>query len=207
MEPMTERLPSAEQQAAMAHMSTASMVLPGRPAGSFASVANGTYSVAIRDAAHTACISILDPALVISQPAALAATLASTNVTCNGANDGTITISGATGGYGTYEYSINGTTWQASGSFADLAPATYNVQIRDAAHTACISILDPALVISQPAALAATLASTNVTCNGANDDDYHGGQQVVTAHMSTASMVLPGRPAVHSQALPTGPIV
>ena len=47
-------------------------------------------------------------ALVISQPAALAATLASTNVTCNGANDGTITISGATGGYGTYEYSING---------------------------------------------------------------------------------------------------
>ena len=106
---------------------------------------------------------------MISQPAALAATLASTNVTCNGANDGTITISGATGGYGTYEYSINGTTWQASGSFASVANGTYSVAIRDAAHTACINILDPALVISQPAALAATLASTNVTCNGAND--------------------------------------
>ena len=53
--------------------------------------------------------------VTITEPAVLAATLASTNVTCNGANDGTITISGATGGYGTYEYSINGTTWQASG--------------------------------------------------------------------------------------------
>ena len=39
----------------------------------------------------------------------------------------------------------------------NLAPATYNVQIRDAAHPACIIILNGALVITEPAALSATV--------------------------------------------------
>ncbi|MGL2988587.1 SprB repeat-containing protein, partial [Flavobacterium sp. RSSA_27] len=74
--------------------------------------------------------------------AVLSATVASTNVTCNAANDGTITISAPLGGYGTYQYSINGgTTWQDSGTFTALANATYNVQIRDKANTACVKIL------------------------------------------------------------------
>ena len=58
----------------------------------FTFLAPGTYNVRIRDAAHT-CVIILDPALVITQPTALAAAVARTNVTCFGANDGTITIS------------------------------------------------------------------------------------------------------------------
>ena len=95
-------------------------------------------------------------------------------MTCNGANDGRITISGATGGYGTYEYSVSGgASWQASGTFNDLAPATYNVQIRDAAHTGCIIVLNPALVITEPAVLNATVTGKNVTCFGANNGDYN----------------------------------
>ena len=59
----------------------------------------------------------------ITQPAVLNAIVTPTMVTCNGANDGIITITSPTGGYGTYEYSINGgTTWQASGTFQRLAP-------------------------------------------------------------------------------------
>ena len=100
MEPMTERLPSAEQQAVTAHMSTASMVLPGRPAGSFASVANGTYRVAIRDAAHTACVITLDGTLVISQPAPVTGSAAvASAILCNGGT-ATVTLTGA-GGYRT----------------------------------------------------------------------------------------------------------
>ena len=68
-----------------------------------------------------------------------------TMITCNGANDGTITITSPTGGYGTYEYSINGGgSWQLAGTFTNLQPATYDVRIRDAAHTGCVYYIEPA---------------------------------------------------------------
>ena len=138
--------------------------------GTFTNLLPGSYDVRIRDRAHTACVIILNPALVITQPAVLSATVASTNVTCFGANNGTITITNPLGGYGTYRYSVNGgTTWQSSGSFTGLAPATYNVRIRDAANIACEIVLNAAVVITQPAVLSATVASTNVTCFGAGD--------------------------------------
>ena len=89
--------------------------------------------------------------MVITQPAILNAAVAHTNVTCFGAGDGTITISSPTGGYGSYGYSINGgTSWQGSGTFTNLLPGTYNIRIRDAAHTGCIIALNPAVVITEP---------------------------------------------------------
>ena len=138
--------------------------------GSFTALAPGFYNVQIRDAAHPTCIVTLNGSLRITEPPQLAAAVGKTDVTCNGANDGRITISGATGGYGTYEYTINGgASWQASGTFNGLAPGSYNVQIRDAAHTGCIIVLNSALVITEPAVLTATVTGTNVTCFGANN--------------------------------------
>ena len=138
--------------------------------GTFTNLAPGTYDVRIRDAAHIACEIVLDPALVITQPERLDADVASTNVTCFGANDGTITITNPTGGYGTYEYSINGGgTWQASGDFTALAPGFYNVQIRDAVNQSCIITLNGSLRITEPPVLSANVARTNITCNGPND--------------------------------------
>jgi PKD repeat protein len=137
--------------------------------GSFNGLAPSTYNVQIRDAANITCIIILNSSVTITEPAVLSATVASSNVTCNGANDGTITVSLPTGGYGTYEYSIDGSTWQATGVFSALAPVTYNVQIRDKAHTGCVAVLNPALAITEPAVLSATVNSTNVTCFGANN--------------------------------------
>ncbi len=120
--------------------------------------------------AHTGCIVVLNPALVITEPAQLAAAVGNINVTCFGANDGTISITNPTGGYGTYQYTVNGgTTWQGFGNFVNLAPGTYDVRIRDAANPTCVVTLNPALVITQPAVLAANIASTNVTCFGGND--------------------------------------
>jgi len=138
--------------------------------GTFTGLVPATYSVQIRDAAHTNCTKVLNNALIITQPDPLSATLASTNVTCNGANDGKINITNPTGGYGTYEYSINGGgSWQASGSFTLLVPGNYNVQIRDAAHIACVKILNAALEITQPPVLSATVNYTNVNCSGVGD--------------------------------------
>ena len=138
--------------------------------GSFTSLVPGTYDVRIQDAAHPGCFIILNPALIITEPDVLTATVASVDVTCFGANNGIITISDPVGGYGTYQYSINGgTTWSPIGNFTSLAPGNYDVRIRDAAHITCERVLNPALAITQPAQLAGTVGSTNVTCFGSSD--------------------------------------
>ncbi len=138
--------------------------------GTFSNLAIGTYDVRIRDGANAGCIITLNSALVINQPAALTASIQSTDVTCFGGNDGTITISGAAGGYGTYEFSINGGgSWQASGSFTNLTPGSYNILIRDAAHTGCVISLNNSYIITQPGMLSATISKTEVTCSGNSD--------------------------------------
>jgi len=137
---------------------------------SYTDLSPNTYDVRIRDAANPSCEITLNGSLTITQPAVLNATVNSTNITCNGANDGTITITSPTGGYGTYQYSINGgSSWQNDGLFTGLPPASYNVQIRDAVNTSCQRTLNGSLSITQPSILSATVNSTNITCNDAND--------------------------------------
>ncbi|WP_172594388.1 HYR domain-containing protein [Mariniphaga sediminis] len=135
--------------------------------GSFSGLSPNSYSVQIRDAANPGCTVTLGTEN-ITQPAILNATVSSTNISCNGANDGTITVSAPSGGYGTYEYRLNSGTWQSSGSFSGLSPNSYSVQIRDAANPGCTVILGTEN-ITQPAVLNATVSSTNISCNGAND--------------------------------------
>lgn len=139
--------------------------------GSFQGLAPGAYSLLVRDASNTGCVLILNPALVITQPAQLTGFVQSSNVSCFGSSDGTINITSPTGGYGAYQYSINGGgSWQASGSFYSLLPGRYDVRIRDAAHPDCSVILNPDIVITEPPALA--LSSTgdiNLACSGIND--------------------------------------
>ncbi|MBU3678981.1 MAG: hypothetical protein FGM32_05155 [Candidatus Kapabacteria bacterium] len=135
--------------------------------GSFTGLNTGTFSVQIRDAAQTACAVTLGDQ-VITRPAALSATSSKTNITCSSATDGTITVSGATGGYGTYEYRLNTGSWQTSTSFTNLNVGTYSVQMRDAQQTACALTLGDQ-VITRPAALSASASKTNITCNSATD--------------------------------------
>lgn len=89
-------------------------------------VAANNYTVTIRDA--NLCTTT--QTITVTQPAALTATAATTNASCNGGNDGTITVS-ATGGNTTYEYSIDaGANWQSSNIF-NVAPNNYTVSVRD----------------------------------------------------------------------------
>ncbi|MDB5283157.1 MAG: hypothetical protein JWO06_2232, partial [Bacteroidota bacterium] len=94
--------------------------------------------------------------------------IASTDVDCHGANDGTITVTtAATGGTNPIQYSVDGTIYQAGLLFTGLAPTTYTVTAKDA--NGC-TINSNTVTISEPAAsLTAGIVNTNVTCNGFND--------------------------------------
>ena len=124
----------------------------------------GIYNVTVTDAGG--CTA--QATATLTQPTAVTATVASTNVLCNGGTSGTITVSAATGGVAPYNYSIDGgaTFTNTTGLFTGLTAGTYDVRIRD--NNSCVIDLDAVAntTISQPNPLTATATFTNVLCNG-----------------------------------------
>ncbi|HLP13945.1 MAG TPA: choice-of-anchor L domain-containing protein [Flavobacteriales bacterium] len=112
---------------------------------SFPSLAAGTYNIVVKDAAGCTVTGTE----TVNQPTALAAAYVSTQATCNGVCDGTITVN-ASGGTPSYQYSAdNGITYQVSNVIAGLCDGTYNVLIKDA--NGCLvgstqNIVEPTLV-------------------------------------------------------------
>jgi hypothetical protein len=90
-----------------------------------------------------------------------------TNVTCNGANNGTISVS-ASGGTAPLQYSAdNGVTWHLNGGlFAALSPNSYNILVKDANAIVSIYCDNPVLITQPPAIFLTNVVSTNITCNG-----------------------------------------
>lgn len=96
-------------------------------ASSFA-VSAGTYTIRIKDA--NGCAMTV-PNIVVGQPAALTAPApVTTNATCIGGANGTITLA-PTGGTTGYQYSLDGVSFQSSNTF-QVVPGPYTVTIRDA---------------------------------------------------------------------------
>ncbi|MFK7774362.1 MAG: S8 family serine peptidase [Saprospiraceae bacterium] len=87
-----------------------------------------------------------------------------TNISCNGGNDGTITVQ-ASGGIGSFTYSINGGTAQASNTFIGLPAGTHVVTVNDGSSTISLDV-----ILTEPDVLLAILNSHNdISCNGLND--------------------------------------
>ncbi|GAB3644161.1 putative Ig domain-containing protein [Spirosoma arcticum] len=111
-------------------------------------LAAGTYTVTITDA--NGCTA--SRTYTVTQPSALTASTSQTNVTTNGGNDGsaTISVSGGTSGY-TYSWSPNVSTMATA---SNLNAGTYTVTVTDA--NGCT--LARTFTITQPAATVATAA-------------------------------------------------
>lgn len=144
---------------------------------------NSTYSYSWSNAATSATISSLTPigytvtvtdnkgcsatsSATITEPDAITLNLTSTNVICNGADNGTATAT-VTGGSLSYNY-----TWAASTETTatrnSLAPGTYTVTVSDQNNAFCV--LTATTTITQPTALIiVNPTTTNLSCNGSNN--------------------------------------
>ena len=119
----------------------------------------GTYIAIVTDGENcTASVSI-----TITQPDPLLANAAATGETVLGANNGMVTAN-PTGG--TIEYTYVWSNGATNQTIMNLMPGSYTVIITDA--NGCTAI-QTVTVNSFGCNLAATVASTNASCNGAND--------------------------------------
>jgi hypothetical protein len=98
--------------------------------------------------------------LELEYPELLISAVTITDCTKIGTNDGELEIT-AEGGDGTYQYSIDGVTYQAGNTFTGLAPGNYTVYVRDGEGT----VTDFDVTISQPIpeAYAETVLTGSIT--------------------------------------------
>ncbi|HRJ37737.1 MAG TPA: SprB repeat-containing protein, partial [Flavobacteriales bacterium] len=135
------------------------------PSGGTAATASGltagAYTVTVTD--NNGCTRT--SSVTLTQPAALTATMgAPTNVTCNGGNNGAVSV---TVGGGSVPYSYNWSpapgAGQGTAAISSLTAGAYTVTVTD--NNGCTQTASA--TITQPALLTATISSsTNVTCNG-----------------------------------------
>jgi hypothetical protein len=131
--------------------------------GSFGTLTAQTYTVQATDA--VGCL--ITTLITITQPPLLVWTsTTSTNVSCNGGNDGTIT-SIANGGTGTINYTLQpGAITNTTGSFGTLTAQSYTVTAKDTNNCSITSIFN----ITQPTVLVITnVTSTIPSCVPGND--------------------------------------
>ncbi|NOY38383.1 MAG: hypothetical protein GXO83_12530, partial [Chlorobi bacterium] len=134
--------------------------------GIFTGLSAGNYDDAVTD--YHGCTA-LGNTLTIVNPAPLSIDSESkTDVSCNGGNDGTITIT-ASGGTPPYEYSVDGgTNFVANnGNFTGLFAGTYQVVVRDVNFCSQNGSL---LTLTQPPAISIdSQTGTDISCNGLTD--------------------------------------
>ncbi|WP_254504204.1 T9SS type B sorting domain-containing protein [Aquimarina spinulae] len=107
----------------------------------FTGLAAGTYDFEIRDAKQ--CLGTVQA--IVTEPTLITVTnIAVTDYRCDASGSSTtpqlaqITISGASGGNGSYEYSIDGVDFSnTTGIFTGLTDGTYTIYIRDTSTAAC----------------------------------------------------------------------
>ncbi len=135
------------------------------PIDSLINLPADTYWVVVEDAdknSEFASITVYEPDVLTID------TQGAADATCNGADDGTISIS-VSGGTPTYYYSLDGgLTYTANGgAFTGLSPGSYHVAVRD--YHGC-SVLGDTLIIDEPPPVTVSIAGiTDVSCHGGSD--------------------------------------
>ena len=133
----------------------------GSTSQTITNVPAGTYTVTVTDANN--CTGTGSRTITGSSP--INPTTTQVNVSCFGGNDGSITVTGAGGSALTpWTYNLNGSPFQNSNVFSNLAAGVYIVGLKDA--NGCSDFVTR--TITQPALLTVTTSSIQSTCFGQN---------------------------------------
>jgi gliding motility-associated-like protein len=103
----------------------------------FTGLTPGGYTLYVRNAADTTCITPSGSVVTINAvptPPIVPTTASVVQPSC-GTPSGTIAVGIQAG----VEYSLNGTTYQASNTFAGLAPSNYTLYVRNTGDTSCVT--------------------------------------------------------------------
>tara|TARA_R110002050_G_scaffold300619_1_gene470942 strand:+ start:15992 stop:32578 length:16587 start_codon:yes stop_codon:yes gene_type:complete len=120
----------------------------------------GTYQFRITDARSCQAVSNVITINPITNPTVTATT---TDVTCNGASDGTAQLVGS-GGSGGYTFSNDNATFTATSLFTGLSNGSHTFYIKDSKNCSSSVVVN----ISQPTPLVATAGATAFSCSATN---------------------------------------
>ncbi|MES2853925.1 MAG: gliding motility-associated C-terminal domain-containing protein, partial [Bacteroidota bacterium] len=131
----------------------------------FSGLAPGAYILYVRNIADNTCITPSGSPITINAiptPPVVPTTASVVQPTC-GTPSGSITITTQTG----VEYSLNGTTYQASNTFTGLVPGTYTLYVRNTADNTCVTSSGSVTTINAiptPPVVPTTASVTQPTC-------------------------------------------
>ncbi|MGZ3864653.1 MAG: T9SS type B sorting domain-containing protein [Bacteroidia bacterium] len=128
--------------------------------GVFVGVSAGTHTVCINDS--LLCSKCFYYTIPVSS--SISSTVSYTNATCNGTNDGAITLSSINGG--TPSYSISWSNLQTGAILTNLAPGIYTATITDAIGCQAMDTV----TISAPSAIAPNATITSPACGLCNGE-------------------------------------
>jgi len=132
-----------------------------QPTGTFDNLAAGTYTITVKDGLTCSYTT----SVTISQPTVIAATSVTGNSTCGNSN-GSILVTASGGSGAGYQYSLDGQTYNSTGSFTGKPSGTYYIYIMDGAG--CQNIVSATINDSNGPVLTST-SHTNISCFGLND--------------------------------------
>lgn len=138
-----------------------SIPIAGAGPFTFTNVAGGLHNIIVADAFN--CVTNNIP-VTVETSSLLITTVNKTDVLCNGQSDGMITVN-ASGGVTPYQYSLDGTTYQANNTF-NVPPGIYTVFVKD--NNACFNTITNINII-EPPALAISASTQPASCNGGAD--------------------------------------
>lgn len=130
--------------------------------GAFAGLMADEYGIIVTDG--TGCQTDFTAVVSDSDGPSIGNT-GSQDVTCNGGNDGQITVNNVTGGTGGLQYSIDGAGWQASNVFTGLTAGSHYVVVKDA--NGCNDVVT--VVINEPNPINVVLTGSDNSCYGGSN--------------------------------------